>query len=195
MFTPQRQSLATYIGPTLGATVLALTSACGTGAAPPGWEPIEATLSVEHLPLSTPAEDAEPVSLPLADAPSQLPFAFGLPAWTPEGFVLQDEAEAVLPAESSQYASITLTWQKADEETITLQASVNAEASSQLAGAGTTEQVTVNGHPATLTRLGLKSAPRGLSLKWSQNGVSYTLTAEGHVLSAEEMVRMAESVP
>lgn len=183
------------LGAALGAALLTLVSACAPGAAPPGWVPIEATLSVEHLAAPAPAEAAEPISMPLADARSQLPFAFGLPTWTPEGFTLRDEAEVVLPADSSRYAAITLTWQNAEEDVITLTASVNGEAGSGLAGAGTTEQVTLNGRPATLTRLGLKSAPRGLSLSWSQKGVVYVLTAEGGVLSAEALVQMAESIP
>jgi hypothetical protein len=184
---------ALRLGAALGAVWLALASACGPGAAPSGWEPIEATLSVEHLAVPAPAEDAEPVSLPLAEAQSQLPFTLALPTWAPDGFQLLNEVEVILPADSSQPASITLTWQNADEDVITLQASVNGSGAQQLMGGGTTEQVTVNGQPATLTRLGLKGAPRGLSLSWSQSGADYTLAAEGDVLSAEEIVRMAES--
>ncbi len=186
--------LATQSGAALGAVLVTLASACAPQAAPSGWVPIEATLSVDHLPIPSPAEIAEPVSMPLAEARAQLPFAFELPAWTPEGFALHDEIEAVLPTESSPYASVTLTWQNADEEMIMLQASVNAGAGSQLTGVGEVEQVQVRGQPATLTRLGLKSAPRRLSLSWGQDGVTYTLTAEGGVLSAEELIGMAESL-
>lgn len=187
----------TRLGATLGAALLTLASvanACAPQAAPSGWVPIEATLAVEHLAVPSPAEEAEPVTMPLAEAQAQLPFAFGLPVWTPEGFALQDEVEVVLPAESSQYATVTLTWQNEAEEMITLQASVNAEAGVQLSGAGTVEQAQVNGQPATLTRLGLKSAPRRLSLNWDQNGVTYTLAVGGGVLSAEELIKMAESL-
>jgi len=186
--------LVTRLGAALGAVLVMLASACAPQAAPSGWVPIEATLSVEHLAVPTRAETAESVSIPLADARAHLPFAFELPAWAPEGFALQDEVEAVLPADSSSYASVLLTWQNADDEMITLQASVNAGAGSQLTGVGTVEQVQVNGQPATLTRLGLKSAPRGLSLRWGQDGVTYTLTAEGGVLSAEELIGMAETI-
>jgi hypothetical protein len=189
-----RCPLASRFGAALGAALLMLASACAPQAAPSGWVPIEATLSVEHLAALAPAEEAEPVAMSLAEAQAQLPFAFGLPAWTPEGFALQDEVEALLPTDSSQYAAVTLSWQNADEELITLQASVNAGAAPQLSGAGTVEQALVNGQPATLTRLGLKSAPRGLSLSWSQNGVAYTLAAEGSVLAAEGLIRMAESM-
>jgi uncharacterized protein DUF4367 len=178
----------------LGAAILALASACAPQAAPSGWVPIEATLSVEHLSVPAPAEAAEPISMPLADARSQMPFAFGLPARTPEGFTLQDEVEAVLPTDSSPDASVTLTWQNAEDDMIALQVSVKAERGSQFAGAGTTEQVLVNGQPATLTRLGLKSTPRRLSLSWGRDGVTYTLTAEGGVLSAEALIGMAESI-
>jgi hypothetical protein len=187
----------TRLGATLGAALLTLASvasACAPQAAPSGWVPIEATLAVEHLAIPSPAEEAEPVTMPLAEAQAQLLFAFGLPVWTPEGFALQDEVEVVLPAESSQYATVILTWQNEAEEMITLQASVNAEAGAQLSGAGTVEQAQVNGQPATLTRLGLKSAPRRLSLNWDQNGVTYTLAVGGGVLSAEELIKMAESL-
>jgi len=187
----------TRLGATLGAALLTLASvanACAPQAAPSGWVPIEATLAVEHLAVPSPAEEAEPVTMSLAEAQAQLPFAFGQPVWTPEGFALQDEVEVVLPAESSHYATVILTWQNEAEEMITLQASVNAEAGAQLSGAGTVEQAQVNGQPATLTRLGLKSAPRRLSLNWDQNGVTYTLAVGGGVLSAEELIKMAESL-
>ena len=189
-----RNRFVTRFGAAIGVALSLLTSACAPRAAPSGWVPIEATIAVEHLAAPTPVQAPEPLSMPLAAARTQLLFALGVPTWAPEGFELQGEVEAVLPTDSSQYAAVTLTWQNADEAVITLQASVNADAGPQLAGAGTTEQATVNSQPATLTRLGLKSAPRGLSLTWSQNGVSYTLTAEGNVLSAEELVRMAESI-
>ena len=187
----------TRLGATLGAALLTLASvanACAPQAAPSGWVPIEATLAVEHLGVPSPAEEAEPVTMPLAEAQAQLPFAFGRPVWTPEGFALQDEVEVVLPAESSHYATVILTWQNEAEEMITLQASVNAEAGAQLSGAGTVDQAQVNGQPATLTRLGLKNAPRRLSLSWDQNGVTYTLAVAGGVLSAEELIKMAESL-
>lgn len=187
----------TRLGATLGAALLTLASvanACAPQAAPSGWVPIEAPLAVEHLAVPSPAEEAEPVTMPLAEAQAQLPFAFGRPVWTPEGFALQDEVEVVLPAESSHYATVILTWQNEAEEMITLQASVNAEAGAQLSGAGTVDQAQVNGQPATLTRLGLKNAPRRLSLSWDQNGVTYTLAVAGGVLSAEELIKMAESL-
>ena len=186
--------LVTRSSAALGAVLVMLASACAPQTAPSGWVPIEATLSVEELAVPAPAESVEAVSMPLAEARAQLPFAFGLPAWTPEGFALQDKVEAVLPSDPSSYAAVLLTWQNADEEMITLQASVNAGAGPQLSGAGTVEQVQVRGHPATLTRLGLKGAPRRLSLSWGQDGVTYTLTAEGGVLSEEELIGMAESL-
>jgi hypothetical protein len=33
-----------------------------------------------------------------------------------------------------------------------------------------------------------------LSLNWDQNGVTYTLAVAGGVLSAEELIKMAESL-
>lgn len=189
------RSLAARLGTALPVALLILAGACAPSSepeTPSGWVTLDATLSVENLPIRQPTE--EPVSMRLADAQARAPFKFGIPAWTPEGFALQDEAEVVLPTDASPYASVLLTWQNADEEAITLQASVNEQAASQLTGAGTTEQVRVNDQPATLTRLGLRDAPRRLSLSWNQNGVVYTLTAGGGVLSAEESIRMAESI-
>ncbi len=189
------RSLVARLGAALPVVLLILAGACAPSSepeTPSGWVTLDATLSVENLPIRQPTD--EPVSMTLADAQTRLPFKFGIPAWMPESFVLQDEVEVVLPTDVSPYASVLLTWQNADEEVITLQASVNEQAASQLTGAGTTEQVQVNGQLATLTRLGLRDAPRRLLLIWNQNGVAYTLAAGGGVLSAEELIRMAESI-
>jgi hypothetical protein len=41
----------------------------------------------------------QPVTLSLDEARSQLPLAFGLPAWLPEGFAMNDAVQVILPGE------------------------------------------------------------------------------------------------
>jgi hypothetical protein len=163
-------------------------AACGGNAAP-NWQPIDVTVDVGGIVTEPPAE-----ALPLAEAQTLLPFEFNLPGWLPEGFVLQDTVEAVLPTDDWPYGDITVTWLNADDVALTLRAATTPEVDREFVGAGETERVTVNGQPATLTRLGLKAAPRQLALAWEAEGVRYELEVSGEALTADELLRVAESI-
>ncbi len=169
---------------------LLLCAASASASPSANWQSLEVTINVGQFVTPAPPE---PVTLTLSEAPAQLPFALALPAWIPDGFVLHDAVEAVLPADDWPYASVTLTWQNGDEATLTLDLT-NAPAAASALSAGHAEAVMVNGQPATLTQFGLKSAPRGFELKWKRDGVSYALSADGSV-GAEVLMQMAESVP
>lgn len=172
--------------------IVALAGACTPAETESGgWITLEATLAVEKLAPTAREAPAAPVALTLADARASLPFAFALPGWAPEGFVLQEAVEVILPDEPGQYSAATLTWLNADDDVLTLTVSQNGAA--RLAGAGTTEPALVNGQAATLTRAGLKSGPKRLTLSWTQNGVNYALAGDEGAVTVEALVRMAES--
>jgi hypothetical protein len=173
---------------------LIFTAACAPQEAASEWVEINATLAVDGLlTVPTTKESVGPVTMSLAEAQASLPFVFSLPGWAPEGFVLQDEVDVTLPTDESAYASITLTWQNASEESITLRISPTDGNVAYIGGAGGVEQMLVNGQPATLARRRVQGLER-LLLSWKQTGLTYTLSANGAVVSAEDLIRMAESV-
>lgn len=169
--------------------ILLFCAACD-GSPAPNWQPIDVTVEVGRMMTAPPAE-----TLLLAEAQAQLPFEFNLPTWLPEGFVLQDEVEAVLPTEDWSYGEVTVTWLTADDAALTLRATTVPETVSDLVGAGKTESATVNGQAATLTRLGVKTAPRQLVLAWEVEDVRYELEVGGEALTQEELIKVAESIP
>jgi hypothetical protein len=187
------------------ATYLVLTfmllclNACSPGSSDqetqPGWVTIDATLSMDDLEnlVGTPAGPTSPTTMSLAEAQAKLLFAFSLPTWVPEGFILQGEIEVVLHTASSAYSTVILTWRNANEDEITLQVSPTNKTSS-LTGGGSAEQVQVNGQPATLIRRSPKATPGRLSLRWEQNGLTYLLSGSEEIISAEELIRIAETV-
>ena len=174
-------------------------NACAPGSSDqetqPGWVTLDATLAVDDLENLADAtvEPTLPTTMSLVEAQAKLAFNFGLPTWITEGFVLQDEVEVVLPADSSAYSTVILTWRNTTEDEITLQVSPTDQTSS-LTGGGRVEQVQVNGQPATLIRRGLKETPGRLSLRWEHNSLTYLLSGNEEVVSREELVRMAEAV-
>lgn len=169
---------------------LLLCAACVGSSPAPNWQSIEVTVAVGRMVTAPPME-----MMPLADAQAQLPFEFNLPTWLPDGFILQDTAEAILPTEDWPYGEVSVTWFEADDAALTLRATTTPEIGSEFVGGGQTESVTVNAQAATLTRLGLKTAPRQLTLAWELDGVRYSLETGGEVLTEAELVKVAESIP
>jgi len=176
----------------LGACASAQDDATGE---PAPFGDINADLSAEDLErlVQETTAPTSPVEMSLAEARAQLPFVFGLLAWAPEGFVLQDAVEVVLPSDSSTYAAVIVTWLNAEEDALTLRASPTTSSQPQLAGSGNTETVLVNGQPATLTR-STRADHERLTLSWEREGVKYTLSGERGVVTVDELVGMAEAV-
>ena len=168
---------------------LLLCAACGSGAPAPNWQSIEVTVEVGRIVTAPPVE-----TMSLTDAQAQLPFEFHLPTWLPDDFVLQDMVEAVLPTEDWPYGEVVVTWLDADDATLSLSATTTPDIDSGFIGGGQTENVTVNEQAATLTRLGLKTAPRQLTLAWEIEGVRYLLEVGGDVLTEAELLKVAESL-
>jgi len=181
--------------------VLCLT-ACATGsqqpADDPGWVELEeATLDESALDRAviervTPGP-VEPVTMSHAEAQAALPFEYALPAWAPEGFVLEEEVKVILPAGGLGYTSAGFTWLNAAGSVLYLQIEQRDDDQPALGAAGSSQAVTVNGQPAVLLytrRLGLER----LSLTWARGDLTYVLSAEAGVAAPEDLLRMAESV-
>ncbi len=134
-----------------------------------------------------------PVTMSQAEAQAQLPFAYALPAWAPEGFVLQDEVEVVQPESGLGYMSVSLIWLRADEAALHLQVAQADDDQPALGAAGSSQAVTVNGQPASLVHATHLGAER-LSLTWPRGDLTYTLSAEDGAATPEDLQRMAESV-
>lgn len=172
---------------------------CGGSASPTdtagdssGWTELSGDVAIDESAIerATPAP-AGPVTMSQAEAQAALPFTFEVPAWAPEGFVLQDAVEVVRPASGPGYTSVSLTWLNADESALYLQV---AQAEQRALGAaGSTEEVVINGQPATLVRTSRLGVER-LVLTWPRGGLTYTLTADPGAASPDDLRRMAESI-
>ncbi len=200
----------------LAASVLLLVpAACGSPAATPapgGTALPEATDAVEGLNpdaiLDSFGQPTAPPAVPQAmsqeEAQARLPFHFALPAWVPAGFTLQDQVEVVLPSNASNaseasgggYASVIVTWLNPDDSALRLQVASQPADQPRLGGAGSSQAASVNGQPAVLVQSG--SASLGLarlSLTWESNSLSHSLSADAGLVSGDDLVRMAESIP
>ena len=122
-----------------------------------------------------------------------VPFAFGVPAWTPPGFQLQAQAEVIVPASKDGLTSVNLSWQNAQGAAIELSISQGA-AGSALAGAGGDSQsLQINGQPASLRRQTGLGADR-LVLSWTRAPLAYRLTLDAGAATGDDLVHMAESI-
>jgi hypothetical protein len=177
-------------------------TACASGSQPPtddpGWVELEeATLDEAALDRSviervTPGP-VEPVTMSHAEAQAALPFEYALPGWAPEGFVLDEGVEVILPAGGLGYTSAGFTWLDAAGSVLYLQIEQRDDDQPALGAAGSSQAVTVNGQPAVLLhtrRLGLER----LSVTWTRGDLTYVLSAEAGVAAPEDLLRMADSV-
>lgn len=139
-------------------------------------------------------EAASPVTMTEAEARERLPFAYGLPAWVPEGFAPLAEVEVVRPATGEGYSSLGLGWENAAEVAIQLQIASGEPSRPSVAGAGKVSQATVAGQPARVVTTQRGDAER-LSLSWQSDNLTYTLSTEAGAVSLADLVRMAESIP
>ena len=156
----------------------------------------EALNQNSRLAESAPADagaPAGPESMSLDKARLAVPFAIGVPAWTPPGFQLQAQAEVIVPASKDGLTSVNLSWQNALGAAIELSISQGA-AGSALAGAGGDSQsLQINGQPASLRRQTGLGADR-LVLSWTRAPLDYRLTLDAGVATGDDLVHMAESI-
>ncbi len=144
----------------------------------------------------------------LAEARATLPFELHLPAWAPEGFVLQeDQVRILLHTSGTERQTVSFTWwDPAHRQSIHLTIDVDHPASSWgqwLVGSeSSVEEVVINGQPAALVRGGWENGQWGaepaITLLWQPAGAeaTYMLSAwtQFTQLTQEDLIRMAESV-
>ena len=157
------------------------------------WEALSQNSRLAQLAPADAGLPAAPVSMSPDEARLAVPFAFGVPAWTPSGFQLQAQAEVIVPASKDGLASVNLNWQNAQGAAIELSISQGA-AGSALAGAGGDSQsLQINGQPASLRRQTGLGADR-LVLSWTRGALAYRLTADAGAATGDDLVHMAASI-
>ena len=158
------------------------------------WEALSQNSRLAQSASADAGAPAAPESLSLDAARLAVPFAFGLPAWTPPGFQLQALADVIVPTSKDGLASVSLNWQNAEGAAIELSIAQGA-AGSALAGAGGDSQaLQINGQPASLRHQTGLGADR-LVLSWTRAPLAYRLTADAGAATRDDLVQMAESVP
>lgn len=135
----------------------------------------------------------------LAEAQARVPFTILIPAWVPEGYVLDENA--LLPSEELGVPHVALNWLNEAGDYITLSI-MQTEMGVFQVGEGSLGEVEVNGKTVALVRGGgydetgqWIASDRLLELMWHEEGVFYILATGGdHLLSVEDLVRAAESL-
>ena len=148
-------------------------------------------------------------TLPLPDALQNPPFQFGMPAWVPEGYTLD---ENVGIANSNDWVS--LIWTNSENSEIEMLVEQKYTGYDIPAGENSSEEIQINGQPALLVR-GFWNEQhewdpqRGISIGWEKEDHFYRLTyserepvhneikpIEGDMeATLKEMIQMAESIP
>lgn len=141
----------------------------------------------------------------LAQASSILPFSYTLPAWAPEGFVLQDNVRVILPSAEFTPTVAVWTWERSSGGSpVYLSALYTPNADyAPLMVVGTTgvERVQVGDHEAALVRGAWNvdskqyGAPDLLDLRWQEGPVVFSLVGSAPQVSAADLIRMAEAMP
>lgn len=136
------------------------------------------------------------VSLPEAQA--LLPAVnLSVPGWSPEGYVLQEQVDWL-------GNSIILTWdtEQADNRIWLLIGSVDTLSSRPLPiGPGGAHEVSIDDTPAVLEQgawdeeTGQWVSGQGLALRWQRDDTYYFLFTFSNEVTADELIRMAESIP
>lgn len=160
-----------------------------------GWVVLDEDISLDGLRVEGASEPVAPAQMSQAEAAAVLPFAIELPAWAPDGFVLNELVEVVAPEQprAGDYASLILTWQDGEGADVQLQVSTAADSQPHVGAAGLGQEVTINGQPGTLLET-QGFGPARLSLAWTRAGLNYRLTATGGTLAGTDLLRMAESI-
>lgn len=139
----------------------------------------------------------------LAEAQATLPFAFKVPTWAPEGYVLNENEVAV----ARPYAEVTIVrikWENAGTGSAIYLQVMHATAEGwevrRLVGNGAVETALVSGQEVALVRggwdhdTGQYMSEVSQALEWREGGVYYHLAAPAQV-AVEDLVHMVESMP
>jgi hypothetical protein len=139
----------------------------------------------------------EPDKLNLSEVQARLPqLTFGVPSWSPAGYVLQEQVD--------YYEDfIILNW--ASEKTgsnirLLIGFAVNLSSDPLEIGPGGAQEVLIGSAPAVLERGAYdeqtgKWSSEGMALRWKRDDTYYLLFTDGKDVNADELIRMAESIP
>ncbi len=141
-----------------------------------------------------------PASAPLEDVRAHAPFKFGVPAWVPPGYVQQTDIH-----HARDYSWVAIDWNGSAQGPLSLLIQKDSLYSANHpveAPEANVETVQVHGLPAALIKghwdveTGQWSMqPPFLDLIWRQGDMVYSLIAHDANLSAQDLIRMAESIP
>lgn len=139
----------------------------------------------------------------LAEAQATLPFTFQVPTWAPAGYALDDDAVAVAHP-FPEVTFVRMKWENAGTgSAIHLRiayATVENWEIQKPVGSDAVEKVVVNGQEAALVQGGWdyetgQYTTEGLqTLEWKVGQVYYALSGLQGRVTAEELIRMAESM-
>lgn len=139
-------------------------------------------------------------TMPLEEARAILPFTIDLPAWVPEGYVLEETVTFVHFEDGVE--RIFVQWRAPQKALLELEiVNLPPEKSNWLVGPESIEEVQVDGEPAALVRGGWNADTkqwenRGqLQLHVAHNGQTYILSTMETDISVNELMRTAESLP
>jgi hypothetical protein len=139
----------------------------------------------------------EPDKISLSEVQAVLPqLTFGVPSWSPAGYVLQEQVD--------YYEDfIILNW--ASEKTgsnirLLIGFSANLSSDPLEIGPGGAQEVLIGNAPAVLERGAYdeqtgKWSSEGMALRWKRDDTYYLLFTDGKDVNADELIRMAESIP
>ncbi len=136
----------------------------------------------------------------LEDARAIVPFTFDLPAWVPEGYVLEETVTFVHFEDGVE--RIFIQWRAPQKALMELEiVNLPPEKSNWLVGLESIEEVKVDGEPAAFVRGGWNADTkqwenRGqLQLHVAHNGQTYIFSTMETSISVDDLIRMAESLP
>jgi hypothetical protein len=136
----------------------------------------------------------------LDEARAVLPFTVDLPAWVPEGYVLEETVS--IPRFLDGKGRVFIHWDATQKPLLELEIEDHSpEESNWVVGEGSIEEVLVDGEPAALVRGGWNAdakqwEDRGqIHLYVSHKGLTYIFSTIGNEISIDELIRIAESLP
>jgi len=136
----------------------------------------------------------------LEDARAILPFTIDLPAWVPEGYVLEETVTFVHFEDGVE--RIFIQWRAPQKALLELEIeNLPPEESKWLVGQESIEEVLVDGEPAALVRGGWHADtkqwenPEILHLYIPHKGQTYIFSSMEKDIPVDELIRMAESLP
>jgi hypothetical protein len=136
----------------------------------------------------------------LEDARAILPFTIDLPAWVPEGYVLEETVTFVHFEDGVE--RIFIQWRAPQKALLELEIeNLPPEESKWFVGLESIEEVLVDGEPAAMVRGGWHADtkqwenPEILHLYIPHKGQTYIFSSMEKDISVDELIRMAESLP